>query len=106
MNGNRGKMGTQAGHAYLHTFWDSEKRFPLAAQEYRNEKHAKKITLVVDTIAELEILKDAYSDICGVSLVTDAAFTVFSEPTTTCLGIGPIGDELVGEDLKALKVLI
>lgn len=24
MNGNRGKLAAQAGHAYLHAFWDAE----------------------------------------------------------------------------------
>lgn len=119
MNGNRGKLASQAGHAYLHAYWDAmfvEKggmEFdPIQAKKidqahnYRLSGKAYKITLVVDTVEELKALQEKYKDICGTSLVTDAAHTVFDEPTTTCLGIGPISEENIGEDLKGLKVLI
>ena len=61
MNGNRGKLTAQAGHAFLHSFWDAEKRFPEMAQAYRNSSHAYKIGLLVPTVAELETLRDAQS---------------------------------------------
>lgn len=105
MNGIRGKLGTQAGHAYLHCFWDAEKRFPDLAQKYRDTTHAYKITLCVETVEELKELEKVYRDICGVSLVTDAGFTVFEEPTTTCLGIGPLPDSLKEEMLSRVKTL-
>ena len=105
MNGNRGKMCAQAGHAYLHSFWDSEKRFPETAQAYRHSDHARKITLVVDTEEELVELYKSYHGLCGVALIKDAGFTVFNEPTITCLGIGPIHQDDVGEDLKSLRLL-
>lgn len=114
MNGIRGKMCAQAGHAYLHAFWDAERRFPSYygglggdcisdVDHYKNSDHAYKITLIVDTVDELKALQEAYKNVCGTSLVTDAGFTVFNEPTTTCLGIGPIREDNIGEDLKALK---
>lgn len=119
MNGIRGKMCTQAGHAYLHAFWDANyaanaepftteevliaTRKVEQAQAYYNSDRAYKITLVVDTVDELKALQDKYKDICGTSLVTDAAFTVFNEPTTTCLGLGPIFEENIGDDIKSLK---
>ena len=111
MNGIRGKMCTQAGHAYLHAFWDATKIYdpkeinPKRDQAiaYMNSERAYKITLVVDTVEELRALQDKYKDICGTSLVTDAGFTVFNEPTTTCLGLGPIAEENIGDDIKALK---
>ena len=111
MNGNRGKLAAQAGHAYLHAFWDanklsSETSKVVQAQGYWNSSRAYKIALVVDTVEELKELHEAYKSVCGVSLVTDAAFTVFEEPTTTCLGIGPIHVDNIGDDIKALKVLI
>ena len=113
MNGIRGKMATQAGHAYLHAYWNAlssiqeGKNFHKAdqADAYQNSDHAYKITLVVDTIEELKILEEAYKDRCGVALVTDAGFTVFKESTTTCLGIGPICEDNIGDDLKCLKTL-
>jgi peptidyl-tRNA hydrolase len=105
MNGIRGKLGTQAGHGYLHAYWDAMERFPQHAEVYRNSNLAFKITLFVDTVEELEKLRDAYRDVCGVSLVKDAGRTVFTEPTVTCLGIGPLPDSLKGEDLSSLKTL-
>jgi len=123
MNGNRGKLASMAGHAYLHSYWDAIHSVILdcgganahtpanwgaamQALAYQNTEKAYKITLVVETIEELVTLQTAYKDICGTSLVTDAGVTVFGEPTTVCLGIGPIEEENVGEDLKALKVFI
>lgn len=121
INGIRGKLATQAGHAYLHAFWDanydhnaepftSEEVILAArkvdqAQAYYRTERAYKITLVVDTVEELKALQERYKDICGTSLVTDAGFTVFKEPTTTCLGLGPISEDLIGDDIKCLKTL-
>ena len=110
MNGIRGKMCTQAGHAALHTFWDAQditnpfyKNRVQQAVAYKNSERAYKITLVVDTVDELKALQEKYKNICGTSLVTDAGFTVFNEPTTTCLGLGPIAEENIGDDIKSLK---
>lgn len=105
MKGIRGKMIAQAGHAYLHAFWDAEARHPAQAQAYRDSDRAYKIALVVETQADLEALEAVYRPVCGVSLVTDAGFTVFDGPTVTFLGIGPIPESLIGDDLKALKTL-
>lgn len=113
MNGIRGKLASMAGHAALHAYWDSESRFPgqhgysedelSDAEKYRNSGVAYKITLIVDTVAELEKLRDAYADICGVSLVKDAGLTVFDGPTVVCLGIGPVHVDHINDDLKSLK---
>ncbi len=105
MKGSRGKLGTQAGHGYLHAFWDASDRFPDMAQAYRDTTHAYKITLVVPTVADLEALEASYRDVCGVSLVKDAGFTVFAEPTVTVLGVGPLRESDIGDDIKALKTL-
>ena len=120
INGIRGKMCTQAGHAYLHAFWDATRLSVLCdfdmdliqekkmaqAVAYQNSERAYKITLIVDTVEELVALQEKYKDVCGTSLVTDAGFTVFKEPTTTCLGLGPISEDKIGDDIKALKVFI
>lgn len=92
LKGVRGKLASQAGHAFLHTFWDAERRFPDTALEYKNTKHAYKITCVVDTDLELQklaFLKEYY----GYSEVVDAAFTVLDAPRLTCVGIGPVGND-------------
>ena len=76
------------------------------ALSYASSERAYKITLIVDTVEELKALQEKYKDICGTSLVTDAGFTVFNEPTTTCLGLGPIAEENIGDDIKSLKVFL
>lgn len=109
MNGIRGKMCTQAGHAYVHAYWDAmndegyHKKKKIQAISYETSERAYKITLVVDTVDELKALQEKYKDVCGTSLVTDAGFTVFDEPTTTCLGLGPISEDNIGDDIKSLK---
>lgn len=100
-----GKFAAQCGHAFLHAWWDALDRFPTAALAYQASDHAFKITLVVETDDELRALEASYKDVCGVSLVTDAGFTVFTEPTVTCLGIGPIRPEDVKKDLSGLRLL-
>lgn len=111
MGGIRGKLATQAGHAYVHCGWDAQDRFPEHMLAYRNSGHAYKITLVVDTVEDLEKLHEAYKDVTGVSLVKDAGFTVFKNedgtpcPTVTCLGIGPLPDRLKADNLTLLKTL-
>lgn len=105
MGGNRGKLAAQVGHAVLHSVWDAQKRFPSDVAAYQDSDHAFKIALTVPDQVTLEKFKDAYQNVCGVSLVKDAGFTVFKEPTVTCLGIGPIPEDRVGEDLKALSTL-
>ena len=106
MNGNRGKMISQGGHAFLHAFEDSINRFKRATREYLESGKAYKITLYVETTQELFELKKKYEDICGVALITDAAHTVFKEPTTTCIGIGPIRESQRDPVLAGLNPFI
>jgi peptidyl-tRNA hydrolase len=106
MRGNRGKMCAQAGHAFLHATIDAMQKFPQHVQDYFGSGHAYKITLIVPTVQHLHGLQKSYATVCGTSLVTDAGFTVFSEPTTTCLGIGPISEQLIGDDLRSLKTFV
>ena len=103
MNGVRGKMCTQAGHAYLHTFMNAMNETPELAKAYLDGGHAFKITLIVDTVDDLKQLQEAYKDVCATQMITDKGFTVFKEPTTTCLGIGPLSEDMIGDDLKAIK---
>ena len=104
MNGIKGKATSQAGHAFLHSFWDSENRFPDDAHAYKHSQQATKITVVVETEKELFEIMEYYKDICGISLVKDAGLTVFTEPTITCLGIGPIHVDKIGVNLKTLPL--
>jgi peptidyl-tRNA hydrolase len=102
--GSRGKMMAQAGHAFLHAFWDAEKRFPERARAYRDGL-AKKIVLAVENEAELKEIVDKAQGF-GVTLVKDAALTVFKEPTITAAGIGPIDKDEIPDWLARLPGLV
>lgn len=127
MGGNRGKLSSMAGHGFLHAFWDVENRFgedayptkgglggdyPLGSGYYiykyqrlikaYKSGNAKKITLVVETDAELEEIYAKYSPEMGATRVVDSALTVFTEPTLACIGLGPC-EQL---DIPGSKVLI
>lgn len=106
MNGNRGKMMAQAGHAFLHAFLNGNVDWRHKCLAYLNDQRAYKITLAVDTTAEVHELYEKYKRKCGTALIEDAGFTVFEEPTVTCLGIGPIYESDQCEKLKSLRPLI
>lgn len=106
MNGNRGKLATQAGHAYLHAFLNGNVIWDKRAEQYIASGRSFKITLAVDTTEELHELYRHYKGMAGTALIEDAGFTVFTEPTVTCLGIGPIFESQRCEKLSSLKPLI
>jgi peptidyl-tRNA hydrolase len=87
--GVRGKMATQAGHAYCGALLDAMDRFPERAKAYIDSEAVPKITLVADE-AQLHELWRSYKDKFGIALIRDAGRTVFKGPTITALGIGPI----------------
>ncbi|MGE0596739.1 MAG: aminoacyl-tRNA hydrolase [Hyphomonadaceae bacterium] len=102
--GSRGKMMAQAGHAFLHAYWDAEQRFPERTQAYRSGR-AKKIVLAVENEAALNEIA-AREHKWGFTLVKDAALTVFKEPTVTAIGLGPIEKDEVPDWLSALPGLV
>lgn len=104
MNGIRGKMTAQSGHAFLHSYWDAEARFPELANAYKNTE-SYKICLITETNENLLQLYRNYKDETGVTVVIDSGKTVFhNEPTLTCVGIGPILTTNVGSDLESLEL--
>ena len=115
MNGNRGKLASMAGHAFLHSYWDAEEKAYLnrysqrnSCSLYKQSEKAFKITLAVDTTEELIAIHDEIKSNIrfGSSLVKDSAITVFEKPTVVCLGVGPIAEEDVPESIKKLRVFI
>ncbi len=125
-----GKLAAQAGHAYLHAWWDAEDRLQHREVEvkghmnstgvievltdyynnvmypYKNSDDARKIALVVDTVQELRELYEQFRPHMGATLVEDCGYTVFSEPTITAVGLGPIpSDWTRGTRLADLKTL-
>jgi peptidyl-tRNA hydrolase len=100
--GNRGKMGAQIGHAFVHAFVDSTVRFPSMAQAYLDTDVVAKVCLKADEEI-LHSLSRIYKPKCGVFLVKDAGLTVFPRPMITALGIGPINVKDREEILSSLK---
>lgn len=116
-----GKLAAQAGHAYLHAWWDAEDRTHPDAEEtlgflgydycdimlaYRNGSDARKIALVVDTVEELEELYEQFKPHMGATIVDDCGYTVFDCTTTTAVGLGPIpSDWTKGTRLADLETL-
>lgn len=103
--GNRGKMGAQIGHAFVHSMMDSLSRFPDQARQYLASGTVGKVCLKADE-AILHSLAHTYKNWCGVYLVKDAGLTVFPRPMITALGIGPIDVDMREEILANLKVWI
>lgn len=90
MQGNRGKMAAQAGHAYLHSYWDAVDNYPNNVYDYK-QGLARKICLIVPTTEELiNIYHSVKQEGYPCTLVRDSGFTVFDKPTITCIGIGPV----------------
>lgn len=111
MKGNRGRMTSQAGHAFLHSWWDAAKRFPDDAMAYQLQNSSFKITLLVDEEEDLRNIASHYHDLCGVTLVEERGTKVdggINEKVIglTCVGIGPIHVDKVGDKLSTLKLLL
>lgn len=121
MQGNKGKMCAQAGHAYLHAWWNAEgvrsgfyldndiqeyERLFETMTEYRFGDDARKIALIVDTDEELEQLYEDYKGFTGTTRVIDCGYTVVEPDTMTCIGIGPLRDEERGNDIRSLPLFL
>uniref|UniRef100_A0AB74UMM6 peptidyl-tRNA hydrolase n=1 Tax=Caulobacter phage BL57 TaxID=3348355 RepID=A0AB74UMM6_9VIRU len=102
---NIGKLAAQAGHAYLHAWWDAMERFPKPARQYRYSQSAAKIALHVGTNAELTALYERFQPFVGATLVLDSGRTVFAEPTITFVGVGPITEAAFKAHAPDLKLL-
>ncbi len=113
-----GKLAAQAGHCFLHAWWDGLERSHPDVHElhedyyskimcpYRFGNDARKITLVVDTVDELRELYETFRPHMGATLVEDCGYTVFDTPTITGVGLGPIpSDWTWGTRLADLETL-
>lgn len=105
MDGNLGKLCAQAGHAYVHAWWDAMERFPTVARQYRHSQAAVKVCLWVSETDQLQDLHDLFEPHCGVTHVRDAGRTVFKEPTVTFVGVGPITRAQFEEIAPGIKPL-
>jgi len=104
-----GKLASQVSHASMAAFLDGMKIEPkhsscfhlltLEMEHARTEWISNSFTKIIlrcddeDSILRLndECIKGRYPH----ALITDAGRTVFQEPTITCLGIGPLPEEIL-----------
>lgn len=107
LNMPMGKFGVQVGHAVASTLYLTTIHGPYLAQDYMAyqlldyqprtsisseiDSGQTKIIVGVDSLDELLKIRDKAIKRCVYhSLIKDAAKTFFSEPTITCLGLGPM----------------
>lgn len=98
----KGKMSAQVAHASVGALGKCERE---AAGEWESSG-AKKVVLWAASLEELlELEKKAKRAKLPNFLVTDAGRTEFTEPTTTCLGIGPARESEIDALTGHLKLV-
>lgn len=107
LNMPHGKMGAQVAHASLGAlfkcgFKDSQIFHIDLDEDSAVEKWLNgRFTKIVLSVKSEEALKKVYQNALDAELpcvlIEDAGFTVFGEPTLTCVGIGPVfPNQLIG----------
>lgn len=98
----KGKLAVQVSHASVEAALGSESGMTYLWRAMG----MKKVVLKVSSKQELMKYKKLADDAdLKTALITDAAKTYFSKPTTTCLAIGPDKEELIDEITGKLKML-
>tara|TARA_Y100000588_G_C14272350_1_gene932856 strand:+ start:2491 stop:2844 length:354 start_codon:yes stop_codon:yes gene_type:complete len=100
-----GKMSVQVSHAAVSCSLKAKKNNAKEFQEWYREGQ-KKVVVRVENKEMLEELK-AIADSKGITncMITDAGLTEIPPNTTTCLGIGPVKNEVVDKITGQLSLL-
>lgn len=99
----RGKLAAQCAHASVEASeLSNQKKFDL----WRKEGMKKIVLKVEDLNALFKYEKLAQKAKLTTAMITDAGKTVFTEPTITCLAIGPDSDEKINKITGKLEVLL
>lgn len=118
LNMPAGKLGAQVAHASLGALFQSSRRAGYGNKQqmiidletgspeeiWINNRFVK---IVVEVNSEEELLKvqkKAEKKGLKTALIKDAGFTVFDEPTLTCLGIGPTSKKSLNGVTNHLKL--
>lgn len=100
-----GKMLAQVGHAFLGVFLECLSNNPELAEKYKNEEMYPKIALKGKNEHALRRAQTECDELkIPTFLVIDAGRTVFTEPTVTVLGIGPVIFENLPTYVKKLQL--
>jgi PTH2 family peptidyl-tRNA hydrolase len=95
LNMSIGKMISQACHAAINCSEDAKRTQTKHWRRWRDEG-AKKVTLQIDNLEELEELaKKAESLNIIYDMIHDAGHTEVTPGTVTCIGIGPHQEEFI-----------
>ena len=102
---SRPKFGVQVAHATLAVFTACMDANPERAWAYYNRGQQPKIVLQAkDSKALLDLWKKAKAAGFYAEPIVDAGRTEFTEPTLTCLGVGPIWFKSEGQLLKRVRL--
>ncbi len=97
-----GKLAVQVAHAAIGSYKLCDKEII----EKWEKDGGKKVVVEIDNIEELlKIGKKAKKMGIANFLVIDAGLTEFSEPTITCLGLGPEEESKINKLTGSLKLL-
>ncbi len=97
-----GKLSVQCSHASVEAVLKSDKN---KIDEWKKQGMKKVVLKVKDKNDLLKYKKAAEKLKLKTALITDAGKTFFSEPTTTCLAIGPDKEGLIDKITRELKIL-
>lgn len=92
-----GKLASQAGHAYLGSFFAAQQLWPDIAADYQSQAPGTKVCLKGRLSAILRAHEQAKAEGIPCFLVIDSGCSNFfaGEPTVTALGLGPARKEQV-----------
>lgn len=97
-----GKLGAQCSHAAVDAVLRSPREKVVAWQQ----EGGKKVVLKVDGLKMLLAYETKAKALkLKTALITDAGKTFFTEPTITCLAIGPDSEKKIDAVTGQLKIL-
>jgi PTH2 family peptidyl-tRNA hydrolase len=91
LNIPKAKFGVQIAHAALSVFLECWKHKPELAINYYNNGSQPKIVLEIPNEKKLIALEDEAKKLGHITCqIIDEGRTIFTSPTLTCVGIGPL----------------
>jgi PTH2 family peptidyl-tRNA hydrolase len=97
-----GKLAAQVAHGSVEAVLKSDKK---KVREWRDEGMKKVVLKVADKRELMKYKRWVEQSRMVNALITDAAKTFFTRPTTTVLAIGPAADERIDKVTGDLKML-
>lgn len=102
-----GKICAQVGHAFEWlSVGEDTKKYASVLEQYHATTSTPKIVLKAKNLDALLRAKKECEDLgIQVVLIEDEGRTIFSEPTITCLGIGPVKREDLPKFVQKMRML-